>query len=61
MPTELERLADHMATLNDEMGEVQVDMAIVKTNVRWLVKLTYWQLGLLGTFLLTAVGYIIFG
>ena len=59
--TPIEKMAAHMAVLNDEMGEVQVDMAIVKTDVSWLKKVAWWQLGLLGTLLLGAVGYILFG
>ena len=35
--------ARHIAIINDEMGGVQVDLAVVKTNVDWLCKF-FWLL-----------------
>ena len=57
----IERLADHVATLNEEMGEVQVDVAVVKVDLAWVKKMTWWQLTILGSLLLSVVGYILFG
>ena len=57
---ELKRLADHVAVLNEEMGEVQVDIAGIKVNLDWLRKIAWWQLGLLGSLLLGSVGYVLF-
>ena len=37
----LDRVENHIATTNKEMGEVQVDVAEIKTDVAWLKK-TYW-------------------
>lgn len=56
----IERLADHVATLNEEMGEVQVDVAVIKVDLAWVKKMTWWQLGLLGSLLLGSAGYILF-
>lgn len=56
----IERIAKHLAVLNDEVGIIEVDVAIVKTDVRWLTKATWFQLGLLGSLLLAALGYILF-
>lgn len=60
MAEDTEWLAWHIAVLNDEMGNVQVDVATIKADVSWLKKTTWWQLGLLGSLLLGSVGYILF-
>lgn len=60
MPTNLERIEEHIAVLNDEMGTVQTDVAVIKVDVAWVKKLAWWQLGLLGSLLLGSIGYILF-
>ena len=37
----LEGLEKHIETINNEMGEIKVDLAKVKTDVCWL-KRNYW-------------------
>lgn len=56
----LKKLADHVAVLNEEMGVVQVDMAAIKVDLSWVKKLSWWQLGILGSLLLGGLGYILF-
>lgn len=60
MAGSIERIEKHIATLNGELGGVQVDMATIKTDISWLKKMTLWQLGLLGSLLLGSVAYILF-
>jgi len=37
----LDKVEDHIETTNKELGQVQTDVAKVKTDVAWL-KRTYW-------------------
>lgn len=37
----LDKVEEHIATTNEEMGEVKVDIGKVKTDVAWIKK-NYW-------------------
>lgn len=50
----------HIATINDELGIIQVAIAIMQTDISWLKKAVMWMLGLLGSGLLAGVGYAVF-
>lgn len=60
MDPRIDSIERHIVILNEEMGTVQTDLATVKTDVKWLVKTSWFQMGLLGSLLLAAVASLLF-
>lgn len=57
---ELRKVADHIAILNDEVGDIQVTIAGIAVDVKWLKAGFRWLMGLVAAILVSGVAYAIF-
>lgn len=55
----IKEIKEHIATLNDEMGDIQVLVAVIQVDVSWLKKVSFWQLALLGSLLISAIAALL--
>jgi len=56
---DIREIRGHLSTLNDEVGDVKIDMAEVKTNVKWLRDNNKFVIGSSITTLLAILGILI--
>lgn len=57
---ELERIANHLEILNDEVGNIKVSIAGIQVDVKWLKAGLRWLMGLIATLVISGVVYAIF-
>jgi len=57
---QLKKMASHLEVLNDEVGAIQVSIAGIQVDVRWLRAGFWWLMGLVATVLVAGIAYTVF-
>jgi len=56
-----DRLEKSIAIINEELGAIDKKLAGVVTDIEWLKRIAFWQLGIIATTLTATLGYLVLG